>query len=144
LFDESITKIKEKEKVLIDGIAKHSQKLQNERKTVKKMFSEIKSQIDKSEKTIIHHQDEIMAALKSIQGSAIFTPATQFKKRMSDLNFNQIPQKETENDIPNLFGSLQKMKISQVQSDIDFEVVNSYTTDLSCISNIITVDDKST
>jgi hypothetical protein len=60
-------------------------------------------------------------------------------------NFNQIPSeikyfihgKETVNDIPNLFGSLQKMKIPQVQSDIDFEVVNSYTTDLSDISNII-------
>jgi hypothetical protein len=36
------------------------------------------------------------------------------------------------------------MKIPQVQSDIDFEVVNSYTTDLSGIFNIITVDDKST
>jgi hypothetical protein len=32
-----------------------------------------------------------------------------------------------------------------IQSDIDFEVVNSYTTDLSCIDNIIiTVDDKLT
>jgi hypothetical protein len=66
------------------------------------------------------------------------------------LNFNLIPSeikyfipgKETVNDIPNLFGSLQKMKIPQVQSD--FEVVNSYTTDLSGIYNIITVDDKST
>ena len=45
---------------------------------------------------------------------------------MSDLNFNQIPSeikyfipgKETFNDIPNLFGSLQKMKIPQVQSDM--------------------------
>jgi hypothetical protein len=55
-----------------------------------------------------------------------------------------IPGKETVNDIPNLFGSLQKMKIPQVQSDIDLEVVNSYTTDLSGIYNIITVDDKST
>jgi hypothetical protein len=36
------------------------------------------------------------------------------------------------------------MKIPQVESDIDFEVVNSYTTDLSGIHNIITVDDKST
>jgi 23S rRNA C2498 (ribose-2'-O)-methylase RlmM len=51
---------------------------------------------------------------------------------------------ETFNDISNLFGSLQKMKIPQVQSDIDLEVVNSYTTDLSGIFNIITVDDKST
>jgi hypothetical protein len=50
---------------------------------------------------------------------------------MSDFNFNQIPSeikyfipgKETVNDIPNLFGSLQKMKIPQVH----FEVVNSYT-----------------
>jgi hypothetical protein len=41
-------------------------------------------------------------------------------------------------------GSLQKMKIPQVESDIDFEVVNSYTTDLSGIYHIITVDDKST
>jgi hypothetical protein len=45
---------------------------------------------------------------------------------MSDLNFNLIPceikyfipGKETFNDIPNLFGSLQKMKIPQVESDI--------------------------
>jgi hypothetical protein len=59
------------------------------------------------------------------------------------INFNPIPSeikyfipgKETVNDIPNLFGSLQK---------IDLEVVNSYTTDLSGIYNIITVDDKST
>jgi hypothetical protein len=93
-----------------------------------------------------------MAALKSIQGSTIFTTATKSKKMMSDLNFNPIPSeikcfipgKETVNDIPNLFGSLQKMKIPQVQSDIDFEVVNSYTTDLSGIHNIVTVDDKST
>jgi hypothetical protein len=36
------------------------------------------------------------------------------------------------------------MKIPQVQLDIAFEVVNSYTTVLSGIFNIITVDDKST
>ena len=158
LFDETITTIKKREKTLIDGITKHSQKLQNEieleRKTVKKTFCEcdMKRQADQAEKTIILHQDEIMAALKSIQGSTIFTTATKSKKMMSDLNFNQIPSeikyfipgKETVNDIPNLFGSLQKMKIPQVQSDIDFEVVNSYTTDLSDIYNIITVDDKST
>ena len=37
------------------------------------------------------------------------------------------------------------MKLPQVQCDIDFEFVNSYTTDLSGINNIIyTVDDKST
>jgi DMSO/TMAO reductase YedYZ molybdopterin-dependent catalytic subunit len=36
------------------------------------------------------------------------------------------------------------MKIPQVESDIDLEVVNSYTTDLSGIFSIITVDDKST
>ena len=156
LFDERITTIKKREKTLIDGITKHSQKLQNEieleRKTVKKTFCDMKRQADQAEKTIILHQDEIMAALKSIQGSTIFTTATKSKKMMSDLNFNQIPSeikcfipgKETVNDIPNLFGSLQKMKIPQVQSDIDLEVVNSYTTDLSGINNIITVDDKST
>jgi hypothetical protein len=88
-----------------------------------------------------------VAALKSIQGSTIFTTATKSKKMMSDLNFNPIPSeikyfipgKETVNDISNLFGSLQKMKIPQVESDIDLEVVNSYTTDLSGINNIITV-----
>ena len=156
LCDESITTIKKREKTLIDGIAKHSQKLQNEieleRKTVKQTFCDMKRQADQAEKTIILHQDEIMAALKSIQGSTIFTTATKSKKMKSDLNFNPIPSeikcfipgKETVNDIPNLFGSLQKMKIPQVQSDIDLEVVNSYTTDLSGIYNIITVDDKST
>ena len=156
LCDESITTIKTREKQLIDGITKHSQKLQNEieleRKTVKKTFCDMKRQADQAEKTIILHQDEIMAALKSIQGSTIFTTATKSKKMMSDLNFNPIPSeikcfipgKETVNDIPNLFGSLQEMKIPQVESDIDLEVVNSYTTDLSGIYTIITVDDKST
>jgi hypothetical protein len=65
------------------------------------------------------------------QGSTIFTTATKSKKMMSDLNFNPIPSeikyfipgKETVNDIPNLFGSLQKMKIPQVQSDIDKSVL---------------------
>ena len=156
LCDESITTIKKREKQLIDGITKHSQKLQNEieleRKTVKKTFCDLKRQTDQAEQTIILHQDEIMAALKSIQGSTIFTTATKSKKMKSDLNFNQIPceikcfipGKETVNDISNLFGSLQKMKIPQVESDIDLEVVNSYTTDLSGIYTIITVDDKST
>jgi hypothetical protein len=92
-FDETITTIKKREKQLIDGITKHSQKLQNEieleRKTFKKTFCDLKRQADQAEKTIILHQDEIMAALKSIQGSTIFTTA---KKMMSDLNFNPIPQ----------------------------------------------------
>ena len=152
MCDETITTINKRVKQLIDGITKHSQKLQNEieleRKTVKKTFCDLKRQADQAEKTIILHQDEIMAALKSIQGSTIFTTATKSKKMMSDLNFNPIPSeikyfipgKETVNDIPNLFGSLQKMKIPQVQSDIDCEVVNSYTTDLSGIYNMITVD----
>jgi hypothetical protein len=69
LFDERITTIKKREKTLIDGIIKHSQKLQNEieleRKTVKQTFCDLKRQADKAEKTIILHQDEIMAALKS-------------------------------------------------------------------------------
>jgi hypothetical protein len=75
-----LTTIKKREKQLIDGIAKHSQKLQNEiemeRKTVKKTFCDMKRQADQAEKTIILHQDEIMAALKSIQGSTIFTAAS--------------------------------------------------------------------
>jgi hypothetical protein len=61
LCDESITTIKKREKQLIDGITKHSQKLQNEieleRKTVKKTFCDLKRQTDKAEKTIILHQD---------------------------------------------------------------------------------------
>jgi hypothetical protein len=156
MFDESITQIKEREQTMIDSVRKYSIELQKQieldQKSEKNKFLNIKRQTDQAEKTIIHHQDEIMAALKSIQGSTIFATATKSKKMMSDLNFNPIPSeikyfihgKETVNDIPSLFGSLQKMKISQVQSDIHFEVVNSYTTDLSGIHKIITVDDKST
>jgi hypothetical protein len=65
-----------------------------------------------------------------LSNSISFTTATKSKEMMSDLNFNPIPSeikyfipgKETVNDIPNLFGSLQKRKIPQVQSDIDLEV----------------------
>jgi hypothetical protein len=42
----------------------------------------MKRQADQAEKTIVLHQDEIMAALKSIQGSTIFTTATKSKKMM--------------------------------------------------------------
>jgi hypothetical protein len=82
----------------------------------------------------------------------IFASAIEIKKKMPDLNFKLfpsgikqfVPTRGTVEDISSLFGSLPEMKIPQVQSDIDFEVVNSYTTDLSGIYNIITVDDKST
>jgi hypothetical protein len=64
LCDESITTIKKREKQLIDGITKHSQKLQNEieveRKTDKQTFCDLKRQADQAEQTIILHQDEIM------------------------------------------------------------------------------------
>jgi prefoldin subunit 5 len=57
--DESITTIKKREKQLIDGITKHSEKLQNEieleRKTVKKTFCDLKRRADQAEKTIILH-----------------------------------------------------------------------------------------
>ena len=126
LCDESITTIKEREQTMIYSVRKYSIELQKQieldRKSEKKKFLNIKRQTDQTKKTIILHQDEIMAALKSIQGSTIFATATKFKKMMSDFNFNQIPSeikyfipgKETVNDIPNLFGSLLKMKIPQV------------------------------
>jgi hypothetical protein len=38
----------------------------------KKQISEIRKQTDQAEKTIIHHQDEILAALKSIQGHSCY------------------------------------------------------------------------
>jgi hypothetical protein len=51
---------------------------------------------------------------------------------MSDLNFNPIPseikyflpEKESDKDIPNLFGSLQQMRISKAEPVFDFEVVS--------------------
>jgi hypothetical protein len=69
-------------------------------------------------------------------------PSVRSKKMMSDLNFNPIPSeikcfipgKETVNDISNLFGSLQKMKIPQVESDIDLEV------NLFCGCNVVIVN----
>ena len=96
MFDEPVTtNIKQKEKTLIDATSKYSNELQTEvkleRNTMKKMFSDIKIQTDQTEKTIILHQEEIRAALKSIQGSTIFATASKFKKKMSDLNFNPIP-----------------------------------------------------
>jgi hypothetical protein len=66
----------------------------------------------------------------------------------ADLNFKLfpssikqfVPTRGTVEDISSLFGSLQEMKVPQVQSDIDFEVVNSYTTYLSHINNIISTE----
>jgi hypothetical protein len=51
LFNERITTIKKREKQLIDGITKHSEKLQNEieleRKTVRKTFCDMKLSLNK-------------------------------------------------------------------------------------------------
>jgi hypothetical protein len=84
-----------------------------------------------------------MTALASNKGSMIFASAIEIKKKMPDLNFKLfpsgikpfVPTRGTVEDISSLFGSLQEMKIPQVQSDIDFEVVNSYTTDLPVGTN---------
>jgi hypothetical protein len=89
-------------------------------------------------------------ALESTEASTILTTASELNKRMCDLNFNPIPseikyflpEKESDKDIPNLFGSLQKMRISKAEPVFDFEVVNSYTADLPGISNMVSVDDK--
>jgi hypothetical protein len=78
----------------------------------------------------------------SNKGSMIFASAIEIKKKMPDLNFKLfpsgikpfVPTRGTVEDISSLFGSLQEMKIPQVQSDIDFEVVNSYTIQLGFVS----------
>ena len=157
LVDETIEQIKQKEQNLIDDITKYSKNLQNqaefERKNVKTRLSDLKGQTNQAEENLEIKKDEVMAALASNKSSMIFASAIEIKKKMPDLNFKLflsdikqfVPKKGTVEDISCLFGSLeQKMKIPQVQSDIDFEVVNSYTTDLSRINNIITVNDKST
>jgi hypothetical protein len=70
LFDETIITIKQREQTMIDSVRKYSIELQKQielvRKSEKKKFLNIKRQTYQTEKTIIHHQDEIMAALKSI------------------------------------------------------------------------------
>ena len=156
LVDETIEQIKQKEQNLIEDITKYSKNLQNqaefERKTVKTQLSDLKGQTNQAEENLKTKKDEVMTALASNKGSMIFASAIEIKKKMPDLNFKLfpsgikpfVPTRGTVEDISNLFGSLQEMKIPQVQSDIDFEVVNSYTTDLPRISNIITVNDKST
>ena len=156
LVDETIEQIKQKEQNLIEDITKYSKNLQNqaefERKTVKTQLSDLKGQTNQSEENLKTKKDEVMTALASNKGSMIFASAIEIKKKMPDLNFKLfpsgikpfVPTRGTVEDISSLFGSLQEMKIPQVQSDIDFEVVNSYTTDLPRISNIITVNDKST
>jgi hypothetical protein len=156
LVDETIEQIKQKEQNLIEDITKYSKNLQNqaefERKTMKAQLSDLKGQTNQAEENLETKKDEVMTALASNKGSMIFASAIEIKKKMPDLNFKLfpsgikpfVPTRGTVEDISSLFGSLQEMKIPQVQSDIDFEVVNSYTTDLPRISNILTVNDKST
>ena len=155
LVDETIEQIKQKEQNLIEDITKYSKNLQNqaefERKTMKAQLSDLKGQTNQAEENLKTKKDEVMTALASNKGSMIFASAIEIKKKMPDLNFKLfpsgikqfVPTRGTVEDISSLFGSLPEMKIPQVQSDIDFEVVNSYTTDLSRINNIITVNDKS-
>jgi hypothetical protein len=112
---------------------------------------------DQAEKTIILHQDEIMAASKSIQGSTIFTTATKSKKMMSDFNFNPIPSeikyfipgKETVNDISNLFGSLFDVNVmSKIKQEICFVVVmlslSMFICLMTCLQSLTHVDLSST
>ena len=155
LVDETIEQIKQKEQNLIEDITKYSKNLQNqaefERKTMKAQLSDLKGQTNQAKENLETKKDEVMTALASNKGSMIFASAIEIKKKMPDLNFKLfpsgikqfVPTRGTVEDISSLFGSLPEMKIPQIQSDIDFEVVNSYTTDLPRINNIITVNDKS-
>jgi hypothetical protein len=76
-------KFKKREKQLIDGITKHSQKLQNEiemeRKTVKQTFCDLKRQADQQVNILTSVADELIALNASPLNFYIsFTEFTKF------------------------------------------------------------------
>ena len=146
---DAIKKIDARENKMKEEIVKYAQGLRdniekNNRKN-KQLMSEKAKEIDKSKITLEDQQEKIQTAKKSTKAEIIFAAAKEHGGSVPDLSFPKIrPEIQEfvpgELNISKSFGILSSVKLSNKSHDTELKVLKSYTTDLSDVHRLVSLD----
>jgi hypothetical protein len=146
---DAIEKIDARENKMKEEISKYAQELReniekNNRKN-KQLMSEKAKEIDKSKITLEDQQEKIQTAKKSTKAEIIFAAAKEHGGSVSDLPFTKLrPEIQEfvpgELNISKSFGILSSVKLSNKSHDTELKVLKSYTTDLSDVHRLVSLD----
>ena len=146
---DAIKKIDVRENKMKEEIGKYAQGLReniekNNRKN-KQLMSEKAKEIDKTKITLEDQQEKIQTAKKSTKAEIIFAAAKEHGGSVSDLSFTKLrPEIQEfvpgELNISKSFGILSSVKLSNKSHDTELKVLKSYTTDLSSVNRLVSLD----
>ncbi|CAC5382968.1 unnamed protein product [Mytilus coruscus] len=120
-FAESVQKINQQEKLIIDEVRKYAkvlrEQLESEKQRIEKSITEKEKNIAEVKENLLNNQSNIQEILDSNQAAKVFSTYPEFnEKEIPNASFKAFPEetkdffptKENLKTISNLFGSLQK------------------------------------
>ena len=146
---DAIKKIDARENKMKEEIGKYAQGLRDNiekhNRKNKHLMSERAKEIDKSKITLEDQQEKIQTAKKSTKAEIIFAAAKEHGGSVSDLPFTKLrPEIQEfvpgELNISKSFGILSSVKLSNKSHDTELKVLKSYTTDLSDVHRLLSLD----
>ncbi|XP_052079434.1 uncharacterized protein LOC127717695 isoform X3 [Mytilus californianus] len=153
-FSESVQKINQQEKLIIDEVRKYAkalrEQLESEKQRIEKSITEKEKNIAEVKENLLNKQSNIQEILDSNQAAKVFSTYPEFsEKEIPNASFKAFPgetkdffpTKENLKTISNLFGSLQKTKLPKGLPKVNLDVINSYTTDLITVNRVLIQDD---
>ncbi|CAC5419050.1 unnamed protein product [Mytilus coruscus] len=154
-FAESVQKINQQEKLIIDEVRKYAkalrEQLETEKQRIEKYITEKEKNIAEVKENLLNKQSNIQEILDSNQAAKVFSTYPEFnEKEIPNASFKAFPEetrdffptKENLKIISNLFGSLQNTKLPKVLPQVNLNVIKSYTTDQNMVLRVLIMDDK--
>ena len=154
MYADAIKKIENKEKEIIEETTKNAQGLRNkiekDQKETKILISKRKLEIKQVEHSLEIKLEKAKIALQSNEGTTIFNAVIDTDENLQNLSFTKLPQeiqdfipveKTNHNNILNSFGSLASIKVKK-EKCLEFNLTKSYTTDLSRVNRLVSLDYK--
>ncbi|XP_052081710.1 uncharacterized protein LOC127719524 [Mytilus californianus] len=152
---ESVEKINQQEQLIKVEVSKYANELrkqmESERQRIKNSMLEKEKQYEKNKENLLKKQSDIQEVLESEHAVNVFTAHKEFcTNEVPDVPFETlldetkdfIPQKDNLKNISNLFGSLQKTNLPKGLSQITFDVIKSYTTNINTVEKVLILDDR--
>ncbi|CAC5382970.1 unnamed protein product [Mytilus coruscus] len=154
-FAESVQKINQQEKLIIDEVRKYAkalrEQLESEKQRIEKSITEKEKNIGEVKENLLNKQSNIQEVLKSNQAAQVLSAYQEFnEKEIPNASFKTfpeeikdfIPTKENLKTISNLFGSLKKTKLPTGLPEVNLEVIKSYTTDQTFVLRVLKKNEK--
>ncbi|CAC5382978.1 unnamed protein product [Mytilus coruscus] len=152
---ESVEKINLQEQLIKVEVSKYANELrkqmESERQRIENSMLEKEKQCEKNKENLLKKQSDIQEVLESEHAVNVFIAHKEFcTNEVPDAPFETlldetkdfIPQKDNLKNISNLFGSLQKTNLPKGLSQITFDVIKSYTTNINTVEKVLILDDR--